>query len=149
MKNNFALGITALLIVMSFSCNRKNQDLKFYSCEFDSSGSKDSIYFSKWVDNKEEASKAKLTLDSSLNKRNLDSLYKEIGQYLFVIGGGGIYVGADDCSASIQNDSILIKYNISATSGAVGEMASSSICLEINRKKYPNYKNMKVVYVEE
>jgi predicted small lipoprotein YifL len=89
MKNNFVFGIILLLLVSITSCTKKNpdlklvpitsytnknKDLKFYSCEFDSSGSIDSIYFSKWVDNKEEAFKTKLIFNSSLDKRNLDSL---------------------------------------------------------------------------
>ena len=149
MKNNFTFGIIVLLIVIITSCKSENQDLKLYSSEFDKFQYNDSLYYSKWIDNKEDALKTKLTFDSDLNKRNLDSLYKETAQFLFIVGGGGMYVDIENCSAEIKNDTLFIKYKGNEISGPVGEAASSLVCLEINRKKYPDYKNMKVIFLNQ
>lgn len=159
MKNNFKFGIILLLIIsINISCDQKNEDFKFYLCDFERSQYNDPIYYSKWIENKEDALKVKLTFyNSDLNKRNLDSLnkrnlvhlYKRTAQYLFIIGGGGIWVNAEDCTAEIKNDTILIKYKIKGNSGLVGEAASSLICMEVDKRKYPNYKKMKLIYSRE
>lgn len=156
MKNNFKFGIILLLIIsINISCYQKNEDFKFYLCDFDRSQYNYPIYYGKWIENKEDALKVKLTFyNSDLNKRNLDSLnkrnlnhlYKKTAQYLFIIGGGGIWVNAEDCSAEIKNDTILIKYKIKVHSSVVGEAASSLICMEVDKRKYPNYKKMKLIY---
>lgn len=149
MKNNFTFGIIILLIGIMTSCKSENQDFKLYSCEFDQSQYNDSLNYSKWVDNKEDALKTKLTFGSELDKRNPDSLYKETAQFLFILGGGGIYVDIGDCSPEIKNDTLLIKYKVDFSTGAVGEAAATFACLEINKQKYPNYKKMKVIYVNQ
>ncbi|CAC9976813.1 hypothetical protein DBB36_22485 [Flavobacterium sp. WLB] len=149
MEKNFKFGIIILLISCITSCKKNNPDFKFYSCEFDQSQYNNPIYYSKWIDNKEDALKTKLTfVDSNLNERNLDSLYKETAQHLFIIGGGGMYVPVENCSVEIKNDTIQINFNGNHIHEPVGEAASSFVCLEINRKKYPNYKNMKVTYID-
>lgn len=149
MKNNFKFGIILLITTIITSCKTENPDFKLYSCGFDQLQYNDPVNYSKWVENKEEALKTKLTFDSSLDKRNLDSLYQETAQFLFIVGGGGTYVPIEKCSAEIKNNSVLIKYTGNSIKGPVGEAASTLICLEINKKKYPNYKNMRIKYINE
>lgn len=149
MKNNFLFRILTASFVILTSCKKENPDLTFYACDFDQSQYNDALNYNKWIENKEEAIKTKLSFGyGNLDNRNLDSLYKEKAHYLFIIGGGGSYVPVDNCEAEIKNDTILIKYTANYISGPVGEAASSLICLEVNKSKYPNYKKMKVKYLE-
>ncbi|MTH14131.1 hypothetical protein [Flavobacterium sp. LC2016-01] len=137
-----------LLIFSIVSCKNEKTDFKLYSCEYNVGQYTDSIYYSKWIDSKDDAFKTKLTFDDSkLNQRNLDSLYKKTAQFLFVIGGGSLSILPKDCVPEIKNDTLFIRYKAISHSG-VGEIASSNICLEINKKKYPNFKNMKIAFVK-
>jgi hypothetical protein len=146
-KNNFLFRILTASFVILTSCKKENPDLTFYSCDFDKTQYNDPQFYNKWIYNKEDALKVKLTFnDSELDNRNLDSLYNQKVQYLFILGGGSTYVSVDDCQAEIKNDTILIKYDGKIITGPVGEAAESLICLEISKSKYPNYKNMKVKY---
>ena len=149
MKNIF-LFITILLLGTITGCNKKNDEFKFYICDFKLSEHDDPFNYNKWIDNKKDALEIKLAFyDSELNKRNLDSLYKQTSQYLFIIGGGGIWVKPEYCSAEINNDRIIIKYKIKVNSGPVGEAAATPICMEIDKRKYPNYKKMKIIYLRK
>ncbi|WP_395053398.1 hypothetical protein [Flavobacterium sp.] len=149
MKNIFRYILILLLIGIT-SCNKKNKDFKFYFCDFALFEDNNPFKDSKWVENKEDALKTKLTFyNSDMNKRNLDSLYKQTAQYLFIIGGGGIWVKAESCSAEIKNDTILLKYKVKKNYGQVGEAVSSLICMEINKRKYPNYRELKIKYIQE
>ncbi|MFD1603181.1 hypothetical protein ACFSJW_06225 [Flavobacterium artemisiae] len=149
MKNNFLFSFLTASFVILTSCKKENSDLTFYSCDFDKTQYNDPQFYDKWIYNKEDALKVKLTFnDSELDNRNLDSLYNQKVQYLFILGGGSIYVHADDCEAEIKNDTIFIKYDIRMTTDQVGETAESLICLEVNKRKYPNYKKMKIKYLE-
>ena len=58
-------------------------------------------------------------------------------------------IPAESCSTEIKNDTSIIKFGIISNTALVGEAASSLICTEINKRKYPNYKKRKVIYSKE
>jgi len=153
MKNTLRYILIVLFLVSIIGCNKQNEEFKFFACEFELLETDNPFNYGKWIDNKDDALNIKLNIyhsdikkRESLNKRNLDSLYKQTAQYLFIIGGGGIWVPVENCSAEIKNDTIEIKYGIISNSAPIGEAASSLICMEIDKKKYPNYKKMKVIF---
>ncbi|WP_177734611.1 hypothetical protein [Flavobacterium inviolabile] len=149
-------NILILFIVFTFfCCKQKNEDFKFYECEFlfsEVAGNPfDSIdKYNKWVDNKQDAINLKVHFnDLELNKRNLNSLYKTKAQYFFIIGGGGIWVQAKNCRAEIKNDTLFIIYKPKWNREPVGEAASTMICMELDKTKYPNYRELTIDYIQE
>jgi hypothetical protein len=148
---NIILAIA--ISVIATSC--KNEKLKlrssdalFYDCEYKIDWN-NAPKSDKWIDDVQGAKDNALIFeDVRLNERNPDSLYKGIAQYIFAIGGGGIYVPAKKCTANIQKDSITIYYDPIYNQAEVGEMAISRICMEIDKIKYPNYKGMKIKFVQ-
>lgn len=135
------LIVILLLTGITLSCN-KNKDAEIYGCYFN--WSKDT-----WIDNKQDALDSQLRFDNlELNKRNLDSLYKTKAHFLFLIGSGSTYTKAEECSAKITKDTISIYYK-PMWSDDVGWLDYTYLCLEINKIKYPNYREMKIVFIPE
>lgn len=148
-RNN--IGILIIIAILAISCKKDilqdaNQ-AEFYECEYTIDWN-DPLKSNKWIDDEQEAIYAKLNFENpKLNNRNTDSLYNKTVQYIFALGGGRIFVTAEKCIAHIQNDSIIICYDPIIYNAEVGEAATSRICMEIDKLKYPNYKSMKIKYV--
>ena len=136
-----------LVIIILSSCKIKNDDFRFYECKYELIDYGFSPKNNRWLSNKKEALNAKLIFeDSPLNRRDLDSLYNTTAQYVFIIGGGGNFVDYKECFVKIKNDSLIINYKYIPESSSSGERASSLICLEVNKLKYPDYKKMKIFF---
>ena len=128
-----------LTILLTLGCKHENNDLKFYQCEFRNSYWNTPLQ--KWINNKKEALDLNLSfIDKKLNQRNLDNLYKTKAHYIF-----GDWVSAKDCSAEIKNDTLYITYKIFDPPEV--ESTNPIICLELNKMKYANYKELKVVLI--
>ena len=68
---------------------------------------------------------------------------------LFIIGGGGIWVRAKNCRAEVKNDTLFFFYESIINNAPTGEASPTMMCLEIDKIKYPNYRNLKIKYVHE
>jgi hypothetical protein len=144
-----------LLAFFFIACKSKNEDIKFYECEFhllevNGNPFNNIDKYKKWIDNKQDAINSELHFDNlELNKRNLERFYKTKAQYFFIIGGGGIWVKAKNCRAKIKNDTLYIIYKPKFNDEPVGEAASTMMCMELDKAKYPNYKSLTIEYVQE
>ena len=151
MKNILILFI----VFTSICCKTKNEDFKFHECEFYLSEVVGNPFdnvekYIRWVDNKQDVINSKVHFkDLELNKRNLDSLYKIKAQYFFIIGGGSIWVQAKNCRAEIKNDTLYIIYKPKWNHEPVGECASTMMCMELDKSKYPNYRELTIDYIQE
>jgi hypothetical protein len=149
-KNTFILFVFTM--TSAINCMNKDSqvsnDAQFYMCEYTIDWD-NPLKSNQWIDDKQGAMDAKLSFENpKLNNRNTDSLYQTTAQYLFALGGGSIFVTAEKCVALIQKDSLIIYYDPIIHTGEVGEAATSRICMEIDKIKYPNYKSMKIKYVQ-
>lgn len=138
-KIGFGLMLVLVLVV---GCTHKDKDIKFHECEFDI------MYWETplniWIESKEEASNLKITFtDKELNQRDLDSLYQTTAQYIF-----SVQSKAKDCSARIKNDTLYISYK-DITYPPNVEPKPLITCLEFNKTKYLNYKDLKIVYIKK
>lgn len=146
--------LLVFVVLCCISCTPKKEDITFHECEFRFSEVNNNPFdhiehYKKWIDNKQEAIRSNLYFyELERNKRNLDSLYKTKAHYLFIIGGGGIWVRAKDCNAEIKNDTLFIAYTPKWNRKPVGEAAPTMMCLELDKTKYPNYKALEIVYIQ-
>jgi hypothetical protein len=147
--------LITFFFILIISCSQQNSYLQIHECEFilaeffgNPFNSVDT--YKKWIENKQDAMNSKIQFeDLKLNNRNLDSLYQTKAQYLFIIGGGGIWVRAKNCRAEVKNDTLFFFYKPIINNAPTGEASPTMMCLEIDKIKYPNYRNLKIKYVNE
>lgn len=139
MKKKY-IFIKVILLYSLSSCNLKNADLQFYDCQYHPK------YYETgdlWIDNPEENVKSKIEfLEKKLNERDLDSLYQTKAHYLF----SSAFTSAKKCRADIINDTLYISFKPKKFNDFLAEPSPTTICLEINKLKYPNYKNFQVKF---
>jgi hypothetical protein len=139
MKRKHILLKTILLFSIS-SCNLKNADLQFYDCQYHPKYYETGDF---WIENPEENVKSKIEfLEKKLNERDLDSLYQTKAHYLF----SSAFTSAKKCRADIINDTLYISFKPKKFNDPLAEPSPTTICLEINKLKYPNYKNVQVKF---
>ncbi len=145
MRRRILMPLLLLIIVTLSSCKIKNEDFHFYECKYELINFGFSPKNNRWINSKKEAQSSKLSFEEpSLNKRDLDSLYMSNAHFVFIIGGGGNYVDYKECIVEINDNSLIINYKLKP-GPSLGESASSLICLELNKQKYPNYRKMNVI----
>lgn len=121
--------------------------ISFYNCTFVPIDWENPTKNNKWIESRQEALKAGLKFNQREDAPEIgDDTYKTSAQYLFVIGGGDRWVTAADCEGEIAHDTIKIRYRPEFHRGQVAEAAPSLICMELNKKLYPEYRNMKIVF---
>ncbi|MCZ4244131.1 hypothetical protein [Pedobacter punctiformis] len=134
------LGILILSVLFT-NCNthKQTKGINFKEIAFEYENQ------NKWVSTVTEA-KQLLLLDSlSVTTEQLDSMYNKKAQYIFVIGGGCFSAKPGEMEAKIQNDTLEIIWNEpSGMCPETGKMAPANMCLEIEKEKYPRYKDFKI-----
>jgi hypothetical protein len=134
--------LKAILLFSISSCNLKDADLQFYDCQYHPKYYETGDF---WIDNPEENVKSKIEfLEKKLNERDLDSLYQTKAHYLF----SSAFTSAKKCRADIINDTLYISFKPKKFNDPLAEPSPTTICLEINKLKYPNYKNFQVKFKE-
>lgn len=132
--------LKAILLFSLASCNLKNADFQFYDCQYHPKYYETGDF---WIDNPEENVKSKIEfLEKKLNERDLDSLYQTKAHYLF----SSAFTSAKKCRADIINDTLYISFKPKKFNDPLAEPSPTTICLEINKLKYPNYKNLQVKF---
>lgn len=110
----------------------------------------------KWLENANDELQVLKNVENFTQLENkadidkLDAFYKHKAKYIFVIGGGCFVAETAEMEAKITNDSLfIIWHEPNFPCASVGKHPRTNMALEIDKKLYPNYKNLKVIIKAE
>ncbi|RZL51247.1 MAG: hypothetical protein EOP00_00070 [Pedobacter sp.] len=140
------ISLLAVVLMLS-SCSQRLEPIKginFKECKFYDENQ------NKWISTLTDA-KQVLIIDSvELTNptyiKQLDSTYIKKAQYIFLAGGGCFNAQVKEMGAEIKHDTLHIIWNEpNSICPPTGKRAPTTLCLEIDKTLYPNYKNFKIV----
>lgn len=103
----------------------------------------------RWLENKKDELQF-LTYAENADSKKLNTFYKQKAKYIFLIGGGCFAATPKELEAKIAKDSLfIIWHQPNSPCPQVGERSQTNMALEIDKKRYPNYKNFKIIIKEE
>lgn len=107
-------------------------------------------YAYKLIDNYEEALKSGIVDTLKFNYSEQRKIYTEKAVYLFHIGGGCFTPLLDELHAEVNNDTVKIywKKKLAEPCPEVGEYEPFCGKISINKSKYPNYKKLRFVNID-
>ncbi len=104
-------------------------------------------YEGKIIENYKSA--VKIGLDKEV--KNPKHFFENNVVYLFEVGGGCFYAGIDEISVTLKSNNIIFIdwQEPNEPCPEVGEMSATYGIVIISKKKFPNYKTMKLKYYYE
>lgn len=103
----------------------------------------------RWLENTKDELQF-LTYAENADNEKLNAFYQQNAKYIFVIGGGCFVAKTTEMEARISNDSLfIIWHEPNFPCPSVGKRPRTNMALEIDKKRYPNYKNFKIIIKEE